>query len=121
MKRLCSLIAGTVVFIAVFFCASFLSFAAPSQITDIEKTQLGSSKTYYSFNAETKTLTISGEGAMPNFSTSQSMSDAQPWYGWRNDGSIEHIVVEEGITSLGNYCFYSMSVGDIILPSTLKQ
>ncbi len=120
MKRLFSYMISAVVFAAVCFCVSFSSFAAPSQVTDIEKTQLGSSKTYYSFNAASKTLTISGEGSMPNFSTSQSMSDAQPWYDWRKDGSIEHIVVEEGVTSLGNYCFYSVSVGDITLPSTLK-
>lgn len=121
MKRLCSFAFAVAVFITVCFCASLPSFATPSQVTDIEKTQLGSSKTYYSFDAASKTLTISGEGAVPNFSTSQSMSDAQPWYDWRSDGSVEHIVVEEGITSLGNYCFYSMSVGDITLPSTLQK
>lgn len=120
MKKLLSIMLSIIIFSAVCFCVSFSSFAASSQVTDIGKTQLGSSKTYYSYNAETKTLVIGGEGAMPNFSTSQSLSDAQPWYEWRNDGSIEHIVVEEGVTSLGNYCFYSVSVGDIVLPSTLK-
>ncbi len=120
MKKLFSIFIGTVMFIMICICVSFSSFAAPSQITDVEKTQLLSSTTYYSFDASSKTLTISGEGAAPNFSQSQNMSDSQPWYKWKNDGSIEHIVVEEGITSLGNYFFHGMTVEDIRLPSTLK-
>lgn len=120
MKKLFSFIICIAMFIVVFCCFSFSAFAAPSQVTDIEKTQLLNSTVYYSFDASSKTLAISGEGAAPSFSQSQNMSDSQPWYGWKNDGSIEHIVVEEGITSLGNYFFHGMTVGDIHLPSTLK-
>ena len=103
MKKLFSVFIGMVAFIILCLCISFTAFAAPSQITDIEKTQLLSTATYYSFDASSKTLTISGEGASPNFSQSQNMSDSQPWYEWKRDGSIERIVVEEGVTSLGNY------------------
>ena len=121
MKKLFSVFIGMVAFIILCLCISFTAFAAPSQITDIEKTQLLSTATYYSFDASSKTLTISGEGASPNFSQSQNMSDSQPWYEWKRDGSIERIVVEEGVTSLGNYFFHDMNVSDISLPSTLKS
>lgn len=120
MKRFFSVFIGMAVFFMLCCCASFTSFAAPSQVTDIEKTQLLSSSTYYSFDALSKTLTISGAGAAPSFSQSQNLSDSQPWYEWKKDGSIEHIVVEEGVTSLGNYFFYDMTVSDIRLPLSLK-
>lgn len=121
MKKLFSFLIGIAMLIVVFCCFSVSAFAAPSQLTDIEKTQLLSSKTYYSFDASAKTLTISGEGAAPGFSAGQNLPDSQPWYKWKKDGSIEHIVVEEGITSLGNYFFHDMTIGDIQLPSTLKS
>lgn len=93
---------------------------ALNQEVDIEKKQILSSDTYYSYNAEAKTLTISGSGAVPDFSNSSGASNSQPWITWRSDGSIEHVVVEEGITSLGSYCLYNVNKADISLPTTLK-
>ena len=46
-------------------------------------------------------LTISGTGEMTGFSAGTT---EQPWCDYRN--SIRHIVVEEGITSIGKYAFY---------------
>lgn len=87
---------------------------------DVEKTQILNSSTYYSYDSAAKTLTVSGSGAVPNFSNSTGASNSQPWALYRSDGSIEHVIVEEGITSLGAYCFYGVSKADISLPSTLK-
>jgi len=44
-------------------------------------------------------LTISGTGAMRNFSSLQST----PWYNKRS--SIKRIVIEDGVTSIGSYAF----------------
>lgn len=115
MKKTISAVLSIVIILGILFCADFISFAA-LQTTDIQKTRLGTTDTYYSFNSSTKTLTISGEGDTPNFSNDDS---SQPWYNWRSDGSIEHVVVEEGITSLGNHFFYYVGAEDFILPSTL--
>jgi hypothetical protein len=46
------------------------------------------------------TLTISGTGAMPNYSNSGFV----PWYSYRF--SIETVMIEDGVTSIGDYVFY---------------
>ena len=51
----------------------------------------------YSFDG--KTLTISGTGAMVNYSS----SDDQPWKGFRN--VIESLVIKKDVTSIGSYAF----------------
>ena len=105
-----------IILCSAFFC-DFTSYAF-KQESDVEPTRLGSSQTYYSFNAKTKTITISGEGATPDFRNS---GDSQPWYSWRSDGSVENLVVEEGITYIGNYMFYNTFFYSVSLPSTLKK
>ena len=47
----------------------------------------------------TNNLTISGDGAMPDFSA----PSYAPWYAFRND--IISITIESGVTSIGNYAF----------------
>lgn len=47
------------------------------------------------------TLTISGTGAMTNYSS------FGPWY--NNRLSINSVVIEDGVTSIGNYAFYNCS------------
>lgn len=84
-------------------------------------TKLINSSAYYSFDANTKTLTISGKGRTPNFTNSSGDTTSQPWFYWRSDGSIEHIVVEDGITSLGNYFFYGVSCTDIKLADSIES
>ena len=51
----------------------------------------------YSFDG--KTLTISGAGAMTDYSS----SDDQPWKDFRD--KIESLVIKKGVTSIGNYAF----------------
>jgi hypothetical protein len=48
-----------------------------------------------------KTLTISGTGAMPNYS-----NGGAPWYALRED--IQKIVLSPGVTSVGNSAFYNL-------------
>ncbi len=119
MKRITAFVCSAVLLLTSLFCADF--FALAEQEESIEKTQLGSSSTYYEYDLSTKTLTISGSGSTPTFTNSSSGSDAQPWFSWRSDGSVEKIVVEEGVTALGSYCFYGVTADDISLPSTLTR
>lgn len=99
-------------------CFNFYAFASSAPTADIEKTQLGTSDTYYSYSVETKTLTIEGTGATPNFSNT---STSIPWYLWRSDGSIENVVIKDGVTALGNYLLYQVRTASITLPDTLEQ
>ena len=112
-KRFCF-----VLFFVLIFSAFFSFSALGVQYQDIEKTQIGTSDTYYEYDLSSKTLTISGSGAIPDM---KDMEDYQPWYNWRSDGSIEHVVIGEGITSVGTYCFYSVKANDFTIPKSLKS
>lgn len=60
-------------------------------------------------------LTISGSGAIPDYSYAST-----PWYADRLD--ITGIVISEGVTSIGKYAFYNCTnVESISLPSTLTS
>lgn len=117
MKKLLSIFLSLVLSISVLGVCN-ISFAA--QTTDIEPTKLINSSAYYSFDANTKTLTISGKGRTPNFTNSSGDTTSQPWFYWKSDGSIEHIVVEDGITSLGNYFFTAFPAPILSLPTALN-
>ena len=61
------------------------------------------------------TLTISGTGDMRSF-----LEYGSPWYSHRE--TITHVVVGEGVTSVGNYAFSGLSkVESVSLPSTMTQ
>ncbi|MCH5320333.1 MAG: leucine-rich repeat protein [Eubacterium sp.] len=116
MKKIFLLAFSAVIALGILCSVDFTSLAVQSE--NKPKTQFEGTDTYYSFDASTKTLTISGEGATPDF---DSDNKSQPWYMWRSDGSIQHVIVEEGITSLGKYFFYYVSAEDFLLPSTLTS
>lgn len=60
------------------------------------------------------TLTISGTGAMADYTTSSTA----PWYNYTS--SITSIVVQEGVTYIGNYAFYKCYYAtSISLPQSL--
>ena len=62
-------------------------------------------------------LTISGEGAMPDYT---SYSSSQPW--WASKSSITQIVIEEGVTSIGAYAFYNYNkVTRVTVPTTITS
>lgn len=63
-------------------------------------------------------LTISGTGTMTNYS-SKSSSRA-PWYS--NRSSIKSVVIEEGVTSIGNYAFNACSgLTSVTIPNSVTS
>ena len=69
----------------------------------------------WSYDSSTGTLTISGTGATKNYNAALSQA---PWDTYKPN--ITKIVVEEGITEIGNYNFYNcVALTDVSLPSTL--
>ena len=71
---------------------------------------------YYSYNSTTHTLTISGEGGMMYM----SFSEDYPWWSIHDD--IQHIVIESGVTSIGQEAFWGCSgLTSITLPESLTQ
>ncbi len=53
---------------------------------------------------DTGVLTISGNGAMPNYNFNKNSANAAPWAKLSN--YIEKIVIESGVTSVGEFAFY---------------
>lgn len=114
IKKYVSIFLCAVLFIAAFINTGLVTFA---EIPGISKTQLAGSNTYYEYNSETKTLILSGNGATPNLSDT---STSIPWYYWRTT-DIDKVIIEEGITALGNNLLYQVRAKEITLPSTLKR
>ena len=67
----------------------------------------------WSFDAQTGTLTISGTGRMYDYASAAYI----PWSAYGN--AVKRAVVEEGVTSLGEYAFLGCAVEEVLLPSTL--
>ena len=60
-------------------------------------------------------LTISGTGAMANWRKKMS-----PWYGIYY--KVKSVVIEDGVTSIGNYAFFSCaSLKNITLPNSVTS
>lgn len=57
----------------------------------------------WDYDAETKTLKISGAGEIPDSASSTEV----PWHAVR--GGVETLIVGPEVTAIGNYAFYSMS------------
>ena len=73
----------------------------------------------YTLNTETGLLTISGTGPMMDF---DFYSDS-PWYS--NRDSIKTIVIENGVTSIGNFAFYNcfrlLRLTSIMIPNSVTS
>ncbi len=70
--------------------------------------QNGGNDVTWKYNTETHILTISGEGAMANYS---SADDNQPWKDFRDN--IESLVIKKGVTSIGNYALADCNLQSI--------
>ena len=58
-------------------------------------------------------LVISGEGAMPDYSSDTDL----PWRGYAS--RLQGIVIEEGITTIGTRCFWNLRASELSLPSSV--
>lgn len=68
-----------------------------------------------SWSYEDGTLTISGSGNMENYE-----AEGAPWYSYADE--ITTLVIEEGITGIGDYSFYACtSLSTISIPSTVTK
>ncbi|WP_314952417.1 leucine-rich repeat protein [Tannerella forsythia] len=76
------------------------------KITDgtITNSLLNTTQTWWEYDAATRTLTVSGTGAMPDFA---DFND-QPWKDVRE--KIKTVVIEAGVTSIGKQAFWGFDV-----------
>ncbi len=95
-------------------CLYILPAAAEDEI---QSGSCGDSLTW-SYDPEAMELTISGSGAMDDFSLNPS--EQSPWYIHRS--SIRSVTVEAGVTSIGNYAFLSCeNLISVTLPQGLSS
>ena len=77
----------------------------------------GDGSVTWSYDADTTTLTIRGKGAMADYAD----ADGAPWALEREN--VTTLVLEEGITSIGDHafeCFYYLT-GDIFIPKSVTR
>ncbi len=60
---------------------------------------------YWTLDLQTGVLTISGNGAMDNYSS----ANQAPWYGYLSFTTFSSLIIEDGVTHIGNYAFYGCS------------
>lgn len=71
----------------------------------------------YSYDSSTGTLTLSGTGDMTDYSSADD--NCSPFY---NNSSIKVIVIDSGVTSIGDYAFYGCSgVTHITIPEGVTK
>ena len=108
MKKLLSLLISLTLIVSVFCNIDFSAYAISS------KGKCGDNVTY-TYNSFSGTLNISGTGAMYKYSGSALTQN--PFY---NQTGIKSVVVNNGITGLGDYAFYGCSgIKSVSMPSSL--
>jgi len=69
---------------------------------------------------EAGTLTISGEGAMSDWSSTGDLSKQPPWRTYPTSDAIKHIIIEDGVTTIGNFAFMDCgNVESITIPQSV--
>ena len=91
-----------------------------SAVSGVNLTALAESGTcgdgvVWDYNADTKTLTVSGSGAMSDYI---GADDTQPWKAHR--AGISKLVISDGVTKIGNYAFtYLGNITELTIPQSV--
>ena len=88
-----------------------------SNLETLDMTPHGKCGDYLYWNITDSTLTIFGTGAMYDY----AFEDFSPWYTHKE--SLKTLVLEEGMTSIGKYAFYSCNgfAGELIIPNSVTS
>ncbi len=68
----------------------------------------------FTFNYDSRVLTIYGVGPMEDYTNDQQA----PWHTFRDQ--VSHLIVEEGVTTIGSHAFGSTGLRNVQLPSSLE-
>ena len=97
-----------------FFTISLFLIACISLYAKVVTGKCGDNLTW-TFNTQDSTLTINGSGVMTNYSSYGSIWD-------RFQNEIAHVVLPDGLTTIGDYAFYNCNVIDsIAIPNSVES
>ena len=68
----------------------------------------------WTFDAADSLLTITGTGRMYDY----TIDTKAPWYVWRE--GIKRVVIGDGVTVIGTYAFYNISMNSVTFGNTLE-
>ncbi|MBR0136642.1 MAG: leucine-rich repeat protein, partial [Clostridia bacterium] len=107
MKKFLSLLSIAALAAAIFCLLPMTAFAS-------EVTGTCGENITYEYVSETKTVTLTGTGAMTDYASAAK----SPFYNFRNE--LTTVVIGEGITTVGTYAFANQNkLTTISLPSTM--
>ncbi len=107
MKKFISIILSVVMLLSIVGGINLTAFAESGSCGD---------GVMWDFNADTKTLTISGSGAMTDYTSIDDNN--RPWKAYRD--SINNLVISEGVTAIGNYSFtFCGNLSEITVPQSV--
>ena len=98
---------------AVMLVASLFGFAS---VTFADETFACGDNVNAVYNENTNTLTISGTGDMYNYTAFENPEWADPY-----TYTVETVIIEDGVTSIGDFSFTNMDITEVSLPSTLES
>ena len=108
-------------FISLLLTIIFLLSASPLISADVfAETVSGTAgdNITWSYDTETKVLSFTGSGAMDDYTFINRRKT--PWIDYESD--IKEIIIGDGITHTGGYCFYNYSsVESVTLPETMTD
>ena len=117
--------------ISLFLSVLFVFTLIPINLINTTATSVDScgQNATWKYDFETKTLIISGTGAIENYirkydeskiDSVQGYYTNAPWWCYRE--VAENLVIEEGITSIGSWSFYQFrNIQSVILPKSLTK
>lgn len=103
MKKVISLLMSFVMLFSVISSVNLSAYASSGKCGD---------NVYWNYDKSSKTLTISGTGAMDDFYNEEGFNedDYTPWLGY-NDLTVK---IETGVTSIGEYAFSRCGLTNIL-------
>jgi len=116
LQRIMRAVVAVVAVTLCVVCCGFNNNNNMKSVTRVDYSGSCGENATWQFDENTKTLTISGTGKMKDYSDSSTV----PWTHLRS--SINTVVMEEGITSIGGLCFFDIwHLETLTIPSTVTS